>query len=115
MQKISVLPFIIALLVSCTSKQEEVNCASIQGATFTTNNGKIESILQRKCGGSACHSKGGEAAVHWAIDVYDKVKIHGDHMAEEIEDGEMPPKGSAALTNDEKDVFACWASNGFPN
>ena len=106
--------FLCILILSCTSKSAEVDCNTLNGATFTSSGGKIQGIIQSKCSGSACHSTGGSAAVHWAIEDYSKLRFHFEHMIEGIEDGDMPPAGAATLTNEEKNLFECWSKNEFP-
>jgi uncharacterized membrane protein len=101
-------------ILSCTSKSAEIDCTTLSGATFTSSGGKIQGIIQSKCSGSSCHSIGGTAAVHWAIEDYSKLRFHFEHMIEGIEDGDMPPAGAAKLTNEEKNLFECWSKNEFP-
>lgn len=95
--------------------KREVDCTTVTGATFTTNSGKLATILESKCGVSGCHASGGEGAQHWewAAD-YNAVKPHFDHMLEAVEDGSMPEAGSAQLTDEELDLLTCWKKAGFP-
>ncbi len=104
----------LTCILACTSKTEEVDCSSLAGSTFSTAGGKLQGIIQSKCSGSDCHSVGGKASIHWAIEDYPKLQLHFEHMTEAIESGEMPPAGATKLSSEEKDLFECWSKAGFP-
>jgi uncharacterized membrane protein len=111
-----VILFVILVLSNACKKDDNgVDCSTVTGATFTTNSGKIASILGAKCSNANCHGTGGAGAVHWAWSTdYEMVKEHFEHMLEAIEEGSMPKAGSTQLTDEEKDQLECWKSSGYP-
>lgn len=93
----------------------DVDCSTVTGATFTTNSGKMASILSTKCGtGTACHGQG--SSYDWQYTGnYDDMKTHFSHMySETVLDKAMPPKGSTQLTQEEINQFECWKQSSFP-
>lgn len=121
--KLGLLPIIsMALLFTlllaayaCKNKEESVDCSTVTGATFSSNSGKIASILETKCAATGCHAAGGDGAQHWEwVANYDTIQPHFEHMLEAIEGGEMPEAGSTELTTEEKDQLECWKNAGYP-
>ncbi|MFN4254421.1 MAG: hypothetical protein ACK4Q5_05405 [Saprospiraceae bacterium] len=108
-----------ALVSACKDKTEEgreVDCGKVTGATFTSNSGKMQTIVANKCGTSTCHAAGGDGSQHWAYSAeYDSLTPHLDHMYEGvILEKAMPPAGATPLTEDELDLIQCWKEAGFP-
>jgi hypothetical protein len=100
---------------ACKDKDGKVDCSSVSGATFSTNSGKISSILETKCSTANCHAAGGLGSAHWTWSAnYDDVKQHFDHMLESVDKGTMPKSGSPTLTDGEKDQLECWKNAGYP-
>lgn len=95
--------------------QPAVDCSTVTGTTFTSNGGKLAALLETKCGITDCHAAGGEGAAHWEWTTdYAAVQPHFGHMLEAVEAGIMPEAGSTPLTDEEKDLLACWKEAGFP-
>lgn len=114
MLKSTVLTVLFILsIVACVSNTGE-DCATISGATFSSSGGRIQTIINTKCSGSACHSAGGTGSIHWVIGNYNSMKPFFEHMHEAVESGEMPEAGSVPMTADELSRFECWASSGYP-
>ena len=102
-------------LSACVSNSIDQDCITITGATFSSDGGKLQSILMTKCAGVACHSAGGAAANHWIIGAYEKLDNHFfDESLNAVMGGSMPPAGSTKLTGDELALFECWSSARFP-
>lgn len=104
-------------LLACGKDDDKpkVDCSTVTGATFTTNNAKIATILESKCATTDCHASGGAGSAHWEWSTdYDTVKEHFGHMLEAVESGEMPDEGSTELTDEEMDQLLCWQEAGFP-
>jgi len=113
---ISVLTF-LTIVAACKKDSRDVDCNTITGATFTSNGGKMQSILETRCGVTSCHAPGGFGNDEWTYyDEYDSISFEFDRMYEQaIELGNMPPDTAASdLTSDERDVFECWKQAGFP-
>ena len=108
-----IMVFIIAM--GCKYNNEVMDCSTISGATFSSNGGKIQSILNSKCSGSDCHSSGGTGSIHWKVGSYTTL---GDHFFEEavesMVNGTMPPAGSIKLSSTEVSLFECWEEAGYP-
>ncbi len=108
---------LITLMLSnaCKKDTNKVDCSTVTGATFTSNSGKIASILEAKCSNASCHGTGGAGTSHWARSTdYETVKEHFEHMLEAVEEGTMPQAGSTQLTDEEKDQLECWKNSGYP-
>ncbi|MBK9929805.1 MAG: hypothetical protein IPP04_08025 [Saprospiraceae bacterium] len=106
---------ILLIAISCKSDTLALDCSTLTGATFNSNSGQLESIINSKCAGSACHSPGGTGANHWFITGSGSL---GDHFFDEaigtVTSGSMPPSGSPKLTSNELNLFECWSKAGYP-
>lgn len=110
------LVFFFACKKDKSGEGRDVDCSKVNGATFTSNSGKMQAIVANKCGTSGCHAAGGDGSQHWTYSAeYDSLAPHLDHMYEGvILEKEMPPAGAAPLTEDELDLIQCWKNSGFP-
>lgn len=114
-KSVFILSMAFMALLSCTSKSDTVDCSTVVGATYSSNGGKMASILTNKCGGAPCHSAGGSGSSHWFLGTYANLEGHFKNEAfETIEANTMPPAGSPKLTSDELNLFECWSKNGYP-
>ncbi len=106
----------LAGVAACKNDSRNVDCDLISGATFTSDSGQMQAILENRCGVSGCHAPGGEGTDEWTYyDEYDSLQVHFEDMYHEaIEEGEMPPDTATQLSGDEKDIFECWQQSGFP-
>lgn len=117
MTKSMTLTILVSLyLVACANNTNDIlDCSTINGTTFSSNGGKMQSILVTKCSGVACHSSGGAASNHWIVGEYNVLNAHFfDEVLSTVRSGTMPPSGSPKLTNEELDQFECWSNAGFP-
>lgn len=112
----AVLTVVVLLLANACKKEDDpVDCSKVAGATFSTNSGKIATLLENKCATTGCHAAGGAGSVHWEWEAnYDTLQPHFEHMLEAIEAGEMPEAGSTKLTAEEMDQLECWKNSGYP-
>lgn len=107
----------VFILVNVACKKDgKVDCNKVTGATFSSNNGKMQSILATKCTNGNCHNVGNDGAQHWAYYTeYDSLTPHFEHMYEAVViEKEMPQAGSTQLTEEEIDAFECRKQAGFP-
>lgn len=115
--KVVILTLATVTLPACDKGNDKpkVDCSTVTGSTFTSNSGKIATILESKCATAGCHAAGGAGTVHWEWSTdYDTVKEHFGHMLEAVESGEMPEEGSTELTDEEMNQLLCWQEAGFP-
>lgn len=109
---------IIAAGLSCKKKEKEEAdpCLGVTDATFSTNGGKVLSIITSKCTGSACHSAGGPGTPHWTYNAnYDSLSIHFPHLMQAaLDEMEMPPASAPQLTAEEVNQLSCWKKAGYP-
>ena len=105
----------VVLVANACKKDDKVDCSTVAGATFTSNGGKMQALLQNKCSSTSCHGTGGEGTQHWTYYAeYDSLTPHFEHMYEAVVlEKEMPQAGSPQLTQEELDVFECWKQSGF--
>lgn len=101
---------------ACKKDNDKVDCSKVNGATFTTNGGRMQAVLASKCTNGNCHNAGNDGSQHWVYSAeYDSLTQHFEHMYEAvIVEKEMPQAGSPQLTEEELDVFECWKQAGFP-
>ncbi|MFO0549347.1 MAG: hypothetical protein U0271_13225 [Polyangiaceae bacterium] len=81
---------------------------------------KYSQLTWTKC--TNCHStlltdltSRQSAPLEYNYDSYDEAKKFPDQLVEQVEDDEMPPAGSTALTASEKTDMLTWAQCGTPN
>lgn len=114
----TVLFFIAFLMLATNSckKDDKVDCSKVAGATFTSNGGNMQALLQNKCSNASCHGGAGDGTQHWTYSAeYDSLTSHFEHMYEAVViEKEMPQAGSTQLTQEELDAFECWKQAGFP-
>jgi len=105
---------VFSTLISCTSDTAVVaDCTTITGATFSTNSGKLSSMIQSKCSGSTCHSPGGKEAKEFlATTDYNAITSFLSRGATSVLNGSMP-EGSK-LSTAELELWQCWKESGFP-
>jgi hypothetical protein len=123
--KIKVLALMGSMLFTClflfsACEDEEgpsntnVDCNTVTGATFTSNGGKIKSILENKCGSGKCHGSGGDGARDWTYSsTYAGNQSRFSSIASEVKSGRMPEPGATKLTQEEFNQIICWSQNGF--
>jgi hypothetical protein len=124
--KIKVLAFTGLLLFcgvvffSACEKEEDnpggntLDCSTVTGATYTSNSGKIKSILESKCASGSCHGAGGSGRRDWAYaDTYAGNQASFNKIVSAIKNGTMPKSGSPRLSQTELDQITCWSQNGF--
>ncbi len=105
---------LFSLLFSCTNDTTVVaDCNTVTGATFSSNSGKLSSMIQSKCSGSTCHSPGGKEAKDFlATTDYNAIKSYLSRGATSVLNGSMP-EGSK-LSTAELELWQCWKESGFP-
>lgn len=119
--KVSCLITLSACLVltqACGDDKEklpEVDCDA--GATPTY--AELKTTTFAKC--TNCHAStllGSTARMDAPVDVnfdtYAAAKTHGEHGADEVNEGAMPPAGQPDLTAQEKDDLYRWVQCGTP-
>lgn len=116
MKKITIVSAVAGciLLMSCkdNSSTSTVECSTITGATFTTNNGLMASMIQSKCSGSSCHSAGGKEAKEFLVSSdYNTIKSFLSKGASSVLNGSMPEGSKLSAT--ELNLWQCWKENGF--
>lgn len=104
------------LAANACKKDDKVDCSKVTGATFTSNGGKMQALLQNKCSSVSCHGGSGDGTQHWTYSAeYNSLTPHFEHMYEAVViEKEMPQSGSPQLTQEELDAFECWEQAGFP-
>jgi hypothetical protein len=94
---------ISAILTSDVVKNMRSNAPTVTSTTTTITyafNNDIKPILEDKCGGSSCHSAdGNQTKYNTSKAIFDTAP------AIRISNGSMPPSGSTALTEAEKDIL----------
>jgi hypothetical protein len=92
----------------------DLDCSTVTGATYTSNGGRIKSILENKCASGSCHGVGGSGRRDWAYaDTYAGNQASFNRIVNAIKNGSMPKAGSTRLTQTELDQITCWSQNGF--
>lgn len=107
----------IAGIWACTKTSNEDttsnDCNGIEGATFSSNNGKVLAIMTGKCAGSSCHSPGGKEADEFLVSSdLSGITSMLSKASSEVLDKSMPPGGG--LTDSEIAVWKCWKASGYP-
>ena len=65
---LSMAAFVVAVaMTSCKDDdgKPKVDCTTVTGATFTSNSGKMATLIESKCATAGCHATGGAGAEHW--------------------------------------------------
>lgn len=116
MKKIVLSSFVTLCVAAMGCKDDSttntVDCSTVSGAAFSTNNGLMSAMIQSKCSGSSCHSAGGKEAKEFlASSDYNTIKSYLSKGATSVLNGSMP-EGSK-LSTSELNLWQCWKENGF--
>ncbi len=111
--KYLIVSIFLTVVLSCTNESTVItDCSTVTGATFTSNNGQLSSMIQSKCSGSTCHSTGAKEAHEFlATTDYNAIKSFLAKGANSVLNGSMP-EGSK-LTSAELGLWQCWKESGF--
>ncbi|QOI98021.1 MAG: SprB repeat-containing protein [Flammeovirgaceae bacterium] len=69
--------------------------------------GQIKELFQTKCSGGSCHPSNGD----WFT--YSSAFAKRNEIKSRTQSGDMP-RGGGTLTQDQKDLIACWVDDGAP-
>ena len=72
----------------------------------------IKSIIETSCAVSGCHVTGGAAP--FALTTFSLIQSHAAAIKTTTGNGSMPKDGTP-LTQQQKDLIACWVDDGAPN
>jgi hypothetical protein len=108
-------------LNSCSYHNEEKLYPKVVATCDTTNvtfSGTIDSIINTKCSGAACHSSGGASGFAYNNYAGVKVSVDDGNIMDRVvlKNNVMPPASSGfVLTDCEIQKIRHWLYNGAPN
>lgn len=100
---------------SVTVRDNGDNCSitkSINVLTGTSYTSDIQPIIEASCAVSGCHVSGGAAP--FALTSVSSAQNHAAAIKTATANGSMPKSGTP-LTQQQKDLIACWVDDGAPN
>lgn len=81
----------------------------LSGVSFSS---QIETIITSRCALSGCHDGSLGASRNWTV--FTNVRNNATSIRNLTQSGSMPPAGNTALTQEQKDLIACWVDDGAP-
>ncbi|UII30849.1 hypothetical protein LVD17_21380 [Fulvivirga ulvae] len=97
--------------------REEAGCEVFEQVTIlngTSYEQQVKEIITTNCAIDGCHNGNLGANLNW--NDFTKVKEHADGIKRLTQNGSMPPSTSSqSLTQEEKDLIACWVDDGALN
>lgn len=82
----------------------------VQVRTGVSYNSQVKTIITSNCAISGCHDGSGTSP---NLTVFSNVQNSAANIKSRTQSGEMPPAGSGkTLTQEQKDLIACWVDDG---
>ncbi|MBL6449023.1 hypothetical protein JMN32_22115 [Fulvivirga sp. 29W222] len=94
--------------------KDEAGCQVFAQKTIfngTSYEQQVKEIIITNCAIEGCHNGDQGANLNW--NVFANVKEHADNIKKLTQNGDMPPPDSnQSLSQEEKDLIACWVEDG---